>query len=146
MKKNYKKWQISEKMSLKVIKKDERLIPPWSHPMVLNIGPLDRESSTLTTRPLLLKLLQGISHNAQYPAEFWFNLLQIIILYWSSAEEETENMTLLLFADLEEIIWLNYHWFCWVEATSVKKGSPLWVDTHFYLHSHNSAFFSVYQN
>ena len=32
--------------------KDERLSLPWSHPVVLNIGPLDWESSTLTTRPL----------------------------------------------------------------------------------------------
>ena len=33
--------------------KDERLSRPWSHPMVLNMGPLNWESSTLTTRPLL---------------------------------------------------------------------------------------------
>ena len=32
--------------------KDERLIQPWSHPVVLNTRPLDFESSTLTTRPL----------------------------------------------------------------------------------------------
>ena len=35
-------------------RKDERLIQPWSHPVVLNTGPLDGESSTLTTRPLHL--------------------------------------------------------------------------------------------
>ena len=33
--------------------KDERLSQPWCHPMLLNLGPLDWESSTLTTRPLL---------------------------------------------------------------------------------------------
>ena len=33
--------------------KDERLSRPWSHPVVLNIGLLDWESSALTTRPLL---------------------------------------------------------------------------------------------
>ena len=33
--------------------KDERLSRNWSHPVVLNMGPLDWESSTLTTRPLL---------------------------------------------------------------------------------------------
>ena len=33
--------------------KDERLSQPWSHPVVLNVEPLDWESSTLTTRPLL---------------------------------------------------------------------------------------------
>ena len=33
--------------------KDERLSRPWSHPVVLNMGPLDWENSALTTRPLL---------------------------------------------------------------------------------------------
>ena len=37
--------------------KDERLSRPWSHPMVLNTGPMDWESSPLTTRLLLLELL-----------------------------------------------------------------------------------------
>ena len=32
---------------------DESLSRPWSHPVVLNTGPLDCESSVLTTRPLL---------------------------------------------------------------------------------------------
>ena len=31
--------------------KDERLSRPWSHPVVLNTGPLDWESTALTTRP-----------------------------------------------------------------------------------------------
>ena len=31
-------------------RKDERLSRPWSHPVVLNTGTLDWESSTLTTR------------------------------------------------------------------------------------------------
>ena len=33
-------------------RKDERLSRPLSHPVVLNTGPLDWESSALTTRPL----------------------------------------------------------------------------------------------
>ena len=33
--------------------KNERLSPPWSHPVVLNMGPLDWKSIALTTRPLL---------------------------------------------------------------------------------------------
>ena len=33
-------------------RKDERLSRPWSHPVVLNTGLLDWESSILTTRPL----------------------------------------------------------------------------------------------
>ena len=32
-------------------RKDERLSQPWSHPVVLNSGPLDWEYSTLPTRP-----------------------------------------------------------------------------------------------
>ena len=35
--------------------KDERLSQPLSHPVVLNTGPLDWESSILITRPLLQK-------------------------------------------------------------------------------------------
>ena len=34
-------------------RKDERLSRPWSHPVALNTGPLDWESSALTTKPLL---------------------------------------------------------------------------------------------
>ena len=37
-------------------RKDERLSRPWSHPVVLNTGPLDWESSALTTRLLLHEL------------------------------------------------------------------------------------------
>ena len=37
--------------SLDQLRKDERLGWHWSHPVVLNMGPLDWESSTLTTRP-----------------------------------------------------------------------------------------------
>ena len=35
--------------------KHERLSQPWSHPVVLNTGPLDWQSSALTTRSLLHK-------------------------------------------------------------------------------------------
>ena len=35
-------------------RKDEKLSSPWNHPVVLNMGPLDWESSALTTRPLIL--------------------------------------------------------------------------------------------
>ena len=34
-------------------RKDERLSRPWSYLVVLNTGPLDWESSTLTTGPLI---------------------------------------------------------------------------------------------
>ena len=41
--------------------KDERLSWPWSHPLVLNTGSLDWESSALTTRPLLHKKIWNAS-------------------------------------------------------------------------------------
>ena len=37
-------------------RKDERLSRPWSHPLVLNTGSLNWESSALTTRPLFHKI------------------------------------------------------------------------------------------
>ena len=43
--------------------KDERLIRPWSHPVVLNTGPLDWESSILTTRSLLhVNRMSNVNH------------------------------------------------------------------------------------
>ena len=39
--------------------KDGRLVKTWSHLVVLNTGPLDWESSSLTTRPLFH---QGVIH------------------------------------------------------------------------------------
>ena len=38
-------------------RKNERLSRPWSHPLVLDTGHLDWESSALTTRPLLHELI-----------------------------------------------------------------------------------------
>ena len=48
--------------------KDERLSWPWSYPVTLNPGPLDWESSTLTTRPLVLnqEILREIEWLKQY--------------------------------------------------------------------------------
>ena len=41
-------------------RKDERLSPPWSHPLVLDTGLLNWQSSVLTTRPLLHNCLQSL--------------------------------------------------------------------------------------
>ena len=38
-------------------RKDERLSRPWSHPVVLNTGPLDWKSNVLTTRHLTESLV-----------------------------------------------------------------------------------------
>ena len=50
---------------------DDRLSRPWSHPVFLNTGPLDWESSTLTTRPLLHKPLDHCSFSINL-VENWF--------------------------------------------------------------------------
>ena len=55
--------------------KDERLSRPWSHPVVLDTGLLDWESSALTTRPLLL--LTDKLECKWYGATF-------MILWWSA--------------------------------------------------------------
>ena len=47
-------------------REDERLSRPWSHPVVLNTGPLVWETSALTTRPLLHK--KGVSKK-QYTSQ-----------------------------------------------------------------------------
>ena len=41
-------------------RKDERVSAPWSHPVVLDTGPLDWESSALTARPLLHKKFKNV--------------------------------------------------------------------------------------
>ena len=50
-------------------RKDERLTRPWSHPVVLNKGPLDWKSSALTTRPLL-GLISVSNHEYSYSLSF----------------------------------------------------------------------------
>ena len=53
--------------------KDERLSRPWSHPVALNMGPLDWKSSTLTTRPLLRLITTGRNiHRTIAPLLCWF--------------------------------------------------------------------------
>ena len=53
----------------KLPQKDERLSRPWSHPVVLNRGPINWESSTLSTRSLI--------HNCScYFAEFIKQLIE----------------------------------------------------------------------
>ena len=49
--------------------KDERLSWPWSHPVVLNTGPLDWESSALTTRPLLQYYPQTLLEEWNYESK-----------------------------------------------------------------------------
>ena len=49
--------------------KDERLNRPWSHPVGLNMGPLDWESSVVTTRALL----HHSSLEPFWPLGLWHN-------------------------------------------------------------------------
>ena len=58
--------------------KDEKLSQPWSHPMVLNMGQLDWESSNLTTNPLLLKAIGNLYKNIQLMLEFFKALFLVL--------------------------------------------------------------------
>ena len=55
--------------------KDERLSQPWSCPVVLNVGHLDWESSTLTTRPLLHKSTK-VQRLLKATTKIWLNKLK----------------------------------------------------------------------
>ena len=59
-------------------RKDERLSRPWSHPVVLNTGPLDWESSALTTWPLLHKRILNWLISFYIVASFWCTPLVIL--------------------------------------------------------------------
>ena len=63
--------------------KDERLSQPWSHPVVLNTGPLDWESSALTTRPLLKHEKSSVAPTVTLnpiPADKLYNLYDTPIM------------------------------------------------------------------
>ena len=47
-------------------RKDERLIRPWRHPVVLNTGPLDWESSVFPLRTILLHLIRKLPSNDSF--------------------------------------------------------------------------------
>ena len=51
------------------LREDGRLSRPWSHPVVLNTGPFDWESSALTTRPLLPVLLKQVTQFKQHSSK-----------------------------------------------------------------------------
>ena len=74
-------------------RKDERLSRPWSHPVVLNTGLLDWETSALTTRPLLRKGLQ-FSHLNEHKFRHGFNDT-VNTMYPCGNEEETNGHFLL---------------------------------------------------
>ena len=63
-------------------RKDERLSRPWNHPVVLNMGPLDWESSALTTRPLLhntVVKLELVKPNSETVSESIKNISDIYL-------------------------------------------------------------------
>ena len=73
-------------------RKDGRLSQPWSHSMVLNLGPLNWESSALTNKPLLhnwWKLIGfcqirfeivDIRTHFDFSSRFWFTWPHSILL------------------------------------------------------------------
>ena len=63
--------------------KDESQCWPWSHPVILNTGPLDLESSTLTTRPLLH---EGWRSNSS------FSFLYKTNFHWMQLQHSFQNV------------------------------------------------------
>ena len=60
----------------------------WSHPMVLNLGPLDWESSTLNTRPLLNSYCSiTIDHCSISRFEVRFLLKRLVLFCISHAQK-----------------------------------------------------------
>ena len=51
--------------------KNERLGWPWSHPVVLNSGPLDWESSALSTRPPYMSIAFVLTFKTIVPKKFY---------------------------------------------------------------------------
>ena len=74
--------------------KDERLSRPWSHPVALNTGPLDWESSTLNTRPLLINYFfiwrkNDTLFSRYFNFFWWFHKLQNLRYnHWHSGHDE----------------------------------------------------------
>ena len=60
-------------------RKDERLSRPWSHPVVLDTGPLDWESSALTTWPLLHLAIARINVRLLTTGTFQTDFLYAVI-------------------------------------------------------------------
>ena len=61
-------------------RKDERLSRPWSHPVVMNPGPLDWESSTLTTRPWTSKWPQILEKGTEKNSEKCVNFMDFHVV------------------------------------------------------------------
>ena len=61
--------------------KDEQLIRAWSNSAVLNLGPLDWQSRTLTTKPLLILINLEIYKTKRNPSldYFWGNSFGCLI-------------------------------------------------------------------
>ena len=72
-------------------RKDKRLSRPWSHLVVLNMGPLDWKFSTLTTRPsgwvscgpslLLLFTLEDLSEHSHIYKRLILHIVQNLLCY-----------------------------------------------------------------
>ena len=66
-----------------------RLSQPWSYPVVLNLGPLDWESTAITTRPLLHCFVRFVEKYSQ---------ISLLIDFWnldiSTLSPFPEHMTL----------------------------------------------------
>ena len=92
---------------------------PWSHPVVLNKGPLDWESSALTTRPLLYNIYEEVKHEISGTAIG----TKFALTYASTFMDEIETN----FLDAQKfklLVWFRYIddvFFIWAHAKGKLK-------------------------
>ena len=80
-----------------------RLSQPWSYPVVLNLGPLDWESTAITTRPLLHCFVRFVEKYSQ---------ISLLIDFW--------NLDISTLSPFPEHIWL------WTALNPVKLKEFTW--------------------
>ena len=95
-------------------RKAERLSRPWSHPMVLNTGPLEWESSALTTMPLLRysSVVDLYEVKSKY-CIFWLtkiSIKSIIICYNPEQNKITTPKNLLFTFPLPPFLPIQFVW------------------------------------
>ena len=71
-------------------RKEERLSRPWNHLVVLNTGPLDWESSTLTTRPFS-RFLTFSRNMSYFPTIMTFGTFKTAFIYFENDYPHNQN-------------------------------------------------------
>ena len=120
--------------------KNERLNRPWRHPVVLNKGPLDWESSALTTRPLAYYgLLVALTTNLLLCIDFGqtriFNLNQytklLSICGLQRSRRRPENLMRRIWKKDRRVIF-GFNWgsnSSWRESYKIAGTQSFWAMT-----------------